>query len=245
MTSHANDPDQDGEISQAVRRWLWDEPTFIPERRARIAEALERVERTPQRHRWWPLVPFGRRAKRSASATDRVIGGPDVTRRERGPHDRRRSLTMLSPVRIIATIAILAIGVGTLTYAMRPAGTGLGAPGAEVPAVTAESLSELVLKAWNTMDRTAFEEAYAPDAVHSIIYYDTVVRFEGLEAIYDLAWVDHPEIKALAPPIELPAEPGELRWAWAVRLANGIVCVMKAVDGKVVRHDCVVDGTSY
>jgi len=81
--------------------------------------------------------------------------------------------------------------------------------------------------------------AYAPDAVHSARFLSTTRSYKGPEEIAQVA-LRPVAVEQIGPRVEFEAPEGELAWAAVNNLAGGSVCLFRAVDGMVVRHDCVV-----
>lgn len=116
-----------------------------------------------------------------------------------------------------------------------------GAP--EQASITVDELADLSLRAWIESDRELLEQAYAPDAVHTVTYYDVTTEFEGVDRIASVAMMGLP-MNPVGPRMELPAPEGELRWASFVDLAGGSACLFRAIDGRIVRHDCLAPETA-
>lgn len=133
---------------------------------------------------------------------------------------------MSSAVRAIAsrTIALTiaaALGLGTTAMA----------------ANSLDELNELDLRAWNG-EPELLDQVYAPDGVHTATYYDMTTEFPGPDRIASVAGTG--VIELIGPRIDLPASEGEWRWASFASLAGGTACLFRAVDGLIVRHDCVL-----
>lgn len=113
------------------------------------------------------------------------------------------------------------------------------------PALAAGSideLSELNLRAWSG-ETELLSEVYAPDGVHSAIFYDRTREYTGPEEIVAVAGYGG-TIELIGPRIDLPAAEGEWRWASFASLGGGSACLFHAVDGQMVRHDCLVPENS-
>lgn len=108
-------------------------------------------------------------------------------------------------------------------------------------APTIEELTELNLRAW-AGEPELLSESYAPDGVHTATFYDKTTEYVGPEEI-DLV-AGSGRIELIAPYVEIPATDGELRWASFSSMAGGTACLLHAVDGRIVRHDCVLPETS-
>lgn len=112
----------------------------------------------------------------------------------------------------------------------------------EQAGISVDELVDLSLRAWNEDDRELLGQAYAPDAVHTATYYDVTTEFEGIDRIASVAMMNM-TVNPVGPRIDLPAPQGELRWASFLDLAGGTACLWRAVDGKIVRHDCLLPET--
>ena len=115
------------------------------------------------------------------------------------------------------------------------AGVDEGAPSAMLQ----EVLSRLA-GSWgsdSSVERLA--EIYAPDAVHSARFLDATRTYTGPEEIIRVARAPV-TIKGIGAIIEFEAPEGELAWAEVENLAGGTVCLFRAVDGMITRHDCVL-----
>jgi len=139
---------------------------------------------------------------------------------------------MSSAVRAIAsrTIALTTatvLGLGTTALAV---------------AGSIDELSELNLRAW-AGETELLSEVYAPDGVHTATFYDRTNEYVGPARIEAVAGSGR--IELIGPRIDIPAADGEWRWASFASLAGGTACLFHAVDGQMVRHDCVVAENSY
>ena len=83
-------------------------------------------------------------------------------------------------------------------------------------------------------------EVYAPDAVHSARYLNTSKRYTGLEEIFQIARRATSPPTVLGERVDFEAPEGELAWAEVIDSAGGIVCIYRAAEGMITRHDCVV-----
>lgn len=103
-----------------------------------------------------------------------------------------------------------------------------------------DEITERLSGSWGF--RTSAErlgEVYAADAVHSARYLDRTRRYTGPDEILKVARLgSSPERVGERVDFETPE--GELAWAAASRLAGGAVCLFRAVDGMITRHDCVL-----
>lgn len=132
----------------------------------------------------------------------------------------------MSAVRAIAsrTLALLTIAVL--------------ATGSSVAAATSiDELVDLNQRAWSGEDEL-LAEVYAPEGVHTATFYDRTTEYTGPDEIAAVTGYGGPE--PIGPRIDIPAADGELRWASFVSLAGGTACLFHAVDGQIVRHDCVL-----
>ena len=103
-----------------------------------------------------------------------------------------------------------------------------------------EDLTHRLNAAWRS-DTTAdvLGEIYAPDAVHSARFLDRSRSYEGPAGIVAVASQGLP-MAQVGDLTAFEAPEGELAWAQVVDLAGGSVCLFRAVDGMVTRHDCLV-----
>jgi hypothetical protein len=138
---------------------------------------------------------------------------------------------MSSAVRAIAsrTLALTTAGILTL------AATATANP------ATIDEIVALNLRAWGA-EPELLSESYAPDGVHTATFYDRTTEYVGPEEIDRVAGSGG--IELIGPLIEIPAADGELRWASFTSLGGGSACLLHAVDGRIVRHDCVLPETS-
>lgn len=110
------------------------------------------------------------------------------------------------------------------------------------PAASAEidRIVERLREAWGPgTDLELLAEVYAPDAVHSARYLDTTRRYTGPEEILAVARFGG-NIRPIGDRVDFEAPEGELAWAGVSSVAGGSVCLFRAVDGLVTRHDCVL-----
>jgi hypothetical protein len=82
-------------------------------------------------------------------------------------------------------------------------------------------------------------EVYAPEAVHSARYLDRTRTYTGPEEIYTVARSGG-TIAPIGERVDFEAPDGELAWAGVSDIAGGTICLFRAVDGMVTRHDCVL-----
>ncbi len=139
---------------------------------------------------------------------------------------------MLSSVGAITRRALLATLVAVL---------GLSTVAAAAPA-TLDELVALNLRAWSG-EPELLAETYAPDGVHTATFYDRTNEYVGPDRIAAVAGYGSPEM--FGPRIDIKLDEGDWRWASFLSLAGGTACLWHAVDGQIVRHDCMVPEKSY
>jgi hypothetical protein len=103
-----------------------------------------------------------------------------------------------------------------------------------------DAITERMSDSWGpgtSVERLA--EVYAPDAVHSARYLNTTRHYTGPEEILSVARYGGTP-KQIGERVDFEALDGELAWAQVVDIAGGSVCLYRAVDGLVTRHDCVL-----
>ena len=118
-------------------------------------------------------------------------------------------------------------------------GSAVGLADAEASAAIDEVLGRL-RGSWGpsaTVERLA--EVYAPDAVHTARYLNTTKRYTGPEGILEVAR-NGSQPNLLGGRVDFEAPEGELAWAEVIDSAGGIVCLFRAVDNMITRHDCVL-----
>jgi hypothetical protein len=98
-----------------------------------------------------------------------------------------------------------------------------------------DELTERLAEAWQTGTPEALAAAYAPDAVHSARSMNATRRYEGPD---EIAVVAGSAIGQIGPRVDFEAPEGELAWAQVVEVAGGSVCLFRARDGMITRHDC-------
>jgi hypothetical protein len=162
---------------------------------------------------------------------------------------QKRGFSMFSALKFIAASAIVALFGGFLLTGVLTTPQGdevLPAAATESPSpMTAQMLEDLSTEGWNDDDLASLEEAYAPDAVHTVVYLDGTSIADGRAAIIDEA-MDPLTVTAIAPIVELEAPDGELHWADFVDLygpgisVKGVVCSYWARDDQIVRHTCIL-----
>jgi len=133
---------------------------------------------------------------------------------------------MSSAVRVIAsrTIALATVAA-------------LGLSSAAMAANSVDELTELNEQAW-AGEPELLDEVYAPEGMHTATFYDRTNEYTGPDEIARVAGSGR--IDLIGPRIELPAPDGEWRWASFASLGGGTACLFRAVDGQIVRHDCVL-----
>jgi hypothetical protein len=127
------------------------------------------------------------------------------------------------------------------TLALTTAGILALATTATANPATIDEIIELNLRAWGG-EPELLSESYAPDGVHTATFYDRTNEYVGPEEIDRVAGNGY--IELIGPLVEIPAAEGELRWASFSSLGGGTACLNRAVDGRIVRHDCVLPETS-
>lgn len=105
-------------------------------------------------------------------------------------------------------------------------------------AVEIDEIMERLGQAWSGRDIALLEAVYAPDAVHSARSRSTTRRYEGPEEIARVTRGSAPE--QIGPLVEFEAPEGELAWAQVSDVMGGTVCLYRARDGMIARHDCVL-----
>ncbi|MEA2026796.1 MAG: hypothetical protein U9O18_08890 [Chloroflexota bacterium] len=162
---------------------------------------------------------------------------------------RRWGFKMFSALKFAAAAAIVALFGGFLltgVFTTQQEDEMLPAAATESPSpVTAQMLNDISREGWINDDLALLEEVYAPNAVHTVLYFDGRSIAEGRAAVIDAA-MRPMTITETAPIVELAAPEGELRWAafadlYAPNLfINGAVCVYTARDDQIIRHDCML-----
>ena len=104
-------------------------------------------------------------------------------------------------------------------------------------AASVDELAELSQRAWSC-EPDLLPQVYAPDGVHTATFYDVTREYTGPDEIEAVTCMG--VVNPVAPRIDIPAADGEWRWADFIDLAGGSTCLWKAVDGQVVRHDCLL-----
>jgi hypothetical protein len=141
---------------------------------------------------------------------------------------------MSSAVRAIASRTI-ALTTATALGLIAAAALSLGTTA--MAASSLDELNELNLRAWNG-EPELLDQVYAPDGVHTATYYDITTEFPGPDRIASVA--GHGIIEQIGPRIDISVTEGDWRWASFASLAGGTACLFRAVDGLIVRHDCVL-----
>jgi hypothetical protein len=100
-----------------------------------------------------------------------------------------------------------------------------------------DEITDRLSEAWQTGTPEALAAAYAPDAVHSARSINATRRYEGPD---EIAAVAGSAIEQIGDRVDFEAPEGELAWAQVVNIAGGSVCLFRARDGMVIRHDCVL-----
>ncbi len=134
---------------------------------------------------------------------------------------------MLSSVRAITRRALVFASAAVLMLSTLPAAA----------ADSQDELIELAARAW-AGETDLLAEVYAADGVHTATFYDLTREYTGPDEIAAVAGSGG--INQIAPRVDIPAPEGEWRWADFIDLAGGSTCLWRAIDGQVVRHDCLV-----
>jgi len=100
-----------------------------------------------------------------------------------------------------------------------------------------DELAERLAEAWQTGTPDALAAAYAANAVHSARFINETRSYDGPD---EIAAVAGSTIGQIGPRVDFEAPEGELAWAQVVDIAGGSVCLFRARDGMVIRHDCVL-----
>jgi|GEM_PF-3731341 len=108
---------------------------------------------------------------------------------------------------------------------------------------TSAAIDELVARLDGTWGPGAtvegLAEVYAPDAVHSARFLNQTKHYVGPEEIIRIAR-GATTIEQIGPRVDFEAPEGELAWAQVSSVAGGTVCLFRAVEGMITRHDCVL-----
>ena len=134
---------------------------------------------------------------------------------------------MSSTVRAILGRAVVLASAGLLALSTTPA----------LAADSIDELTQLNLQAW-AGETDLLSEVYAPDGVHTATFYDRTTEYNGPDEIARVAGFG--AIELIGPRIETPAADGEWRWASFTSMGGGTACLFRAVDGLMVRHDCIL-----
>jgi len=134
---------------------------------------------------------------------------------------------MSSTVRAILGRAVVLASAGLLALSTTPA----------LAADSIDELTQLNLQAW-AGETDLLSEVYAPDGVHTATFYDRTTEYNGPDEIARVAGFG--AIELIGPRIETPAADGEWRWASFAGMGGGTACLFRAVDGLMVRHDCIL-----
>lgn len=226
----------DQDLDVAVRSWLRenDEPT--PDRNRHIGRIMGRVDETRQRHRLWPLNPFGRRAVHSATGTEGVepiaSGGTAI----------------LAPARVLAVLALaLMVTTGVAWLASQPRSLPLSAGETGVDAADQVLFDRLgSLWAGEETDLQTTLETYAEDAVHHVLWLDHVEVVRGATDMWQRMRQSAIVDQSSSRPIRLPDSwDGSHRYLLAPAEGaesslTGTACVVWIRDERITRHDCVL-----
>jgi hypothetical protein len=107
------------------------------------------------------------------------------------------------------------------------------------PSTAVLELTQRLSEAWAGHDPDLLAAVYAPDAVHSARFTNETKRYAGPAEILEVASVGGP-IQQIGTVVEFQAPERELAWAQVTEIAGGTLCLFRAVDGMVTRHDCVL-----
>ena len=83
-------------------------------------------------------------------------------------------------------------------------------------------------------------EVYAPDAIHTARYQSRTRSYTGPEEILQVARLRSSSPELIGERVDFEAPDGELAWASVADVMGGSVCLFRAVDGMITRHDCVL-----
>lgn len=215
----APQPD-DRELSLALRGWLREEDQPVPGRARKVDEVMVRVDETGQRVRWWPLLPFTRRAHRPTRGSIRGT--------------RARGLPAAASVVLVLVGSLLLLYASTLTPADVPGAAGLD-PADRV-------LFERLSAVWSgspTDEEVA--QVYAEDAVHTAMWTDRVGRYVGPTEI-----AQQIRRSLTLPPRELDYErlpdsfEGYRRYLAVRPEFGGMPCLFRVDGDRIDRHDCIL-----
>jgi len=229
----------DQRLNDVVRDWMRDDDERTPDRSGQVSRIMDGADATRQRHRWWPVIPFGRRAVHSARDDER---SPAAGTSSGG------AVAALSPVRVVASLAVVAVAVTTLLYAagqVPPATVGPGS-GPMLPADAA--LFDQLDEVWadDEVDAASVLEVYAADAVHTSLWTDKAERFTGGEDIAARIRVSSRLSRDDTRRVRLPDTLGGVRRYLTIHPdIGGMPCVFWIADDRITRHDCILPMASY
>jgi len=229
----------DQHLNDVIRGWMRDDDERAPDRPGQVDRIMDGIDATRQRHRWWPVIPFGRRAVHSARDDER---SPAAGTSSGG------AVAALSPVRVVASLAVVAVAVTTLLYAagqVPPATVGPGS-GPMLPADAA--LFDQLDEVWadDEVDAASVLEVYAADAVHTSLWTDKAERFTGGEDIAARIRVSSRLSRDDTRRVRLPDTLGGVRRYLTIHPdIGGMPCVFWIADDRITRHDCILPMASY
>jgi hypothetical protein len=131
--------------------------------------------------------------------------------------------------------------IRTVTAAVVAGVLSLGTLAAAAP-TTVDELVAMNQRAWGD-EPELLSAVYAPDGVHTATFYDRTNEYTGPDEILPITLF--PAVpERIGPRIDIPAPEGEWRWADFASLGGGTACLNHAVDGRLVRQDCLVPAMS-
>jgi hypothetical protein len=87
----------------------------------------------------------------------------------------------------------------------------------------------------------SLEAFVSPEVAHHVLSTNQMYTLEGITEYRSVMSLGGPNAIADA---DLPAPEGEIRWANFSDLGSGTLCVFRARDGLIIRHDCILPSTS-
>jgi hypothetical protein len=217
MNAHDHD---DRELTATVHQWLHldDDPT--PDRRRQVHAIVAAVDRTGQRHRWWPLVPL-------------VSGRGTAVERPRPRLAPASLATAVSVSLLVVLVAVALLGTDRTLQPVMP-GTAPIDP-ADQPAI--DRLEQL----WSgSLPISAIADVYSDDAVHTVVWTDQVERFNGTDAIAARILVSERVLPRMHEYRRLPDGLGEEHRYLIISLRPmGVPCLLVVAEDRITRHDCI------
>ncbi len=229
MTTPTLDDDR---VDQVVHDWVRDDDERAPDRAEQVGRIMDHVDATKQRRRFWPLIPFGRRAMHSATGAEAPVestsGAP---------------IAALTPLRAIAAVAVLVVGGSLLLYSATVAPAPAQLPGGLPVDLADEALFERMSALWagGATDLSAVADVYAPDAVHTVLWQDGVERFSGSVSIGARIKVSR-DLRGQEPQRTrlTDAASGEHRYLTVSSQVGGMPCAIWIENERIMRHDCIL-----